>query len=61
MESQNSKSQKFYQEFNRPFQLIIFQENAGCQVFIPKEDVWIKHRDYFSEAYKPTMEELAGP
>lgn len=32
-----------------------------CQVFIHKEDVWVKHRDYFSELLKTHIEDIGTP
>lgn len=32
-----------------------------CQIFIHDDDVWVKHRDYFSSCFKMPMEDLGMP
>lgn len=36
-------------------------KKCRCQIFILNNDIWIKHKDYFSEIYKPTPEESGMP
>jgi len=43
------------------FSIDYIPRKCSCQVFTKGEDVWIKHKDYFSETYEPTMEELGMP
>jgi len=55
------KKPKILSGIQQAFSVDYIPGKCRCQVFIHKEDVWIKHRDYFSEVYKPTMEELGRP
>lgn len=37
------------------------RNKCRCQVFLKDDDVWIKHKDYFSEAQEPEPHELGMP
>lgn len=55
------KKPKILSGIQQAFSVDYIPGKCRCQVFIKGEDVWIKHKDYFSETYEPTMEELGMP
>lgn len=55
------KKPKELRGIKRIFSIDYIPKKCKCQVFIKNNDVWIKHRDYFSEGYTPTIEELGMP
>ena len=46
---------------NQSFSVDYIKNKCKCQIFIKDNDIWIKHRDYFSSIYKPTIDELGKP
>lgn len=43
------------------FSVDYIPNKCRCQCFIKDNDVWVKHRDYFSEVQKPEPHELGMP
>ncbi len=65
-------SHRFYDEPKLPkpkelkgvkqaFSVAYIPKKCRCQCFIKDNDVWIKHRDYFSKVQKPEPHELGMP
>jgi len=55
------KKPKELSGIEQEFSIDYIPQKCRCPVFIKEDNVWIKHRDYFSEVYKPIMEELGKP
>ena len=43
------------------FSIEYIVNKCRCPVYITENDVWVKHRDYFSNTYIPNMDELGKP
>jgi hypothetical protein len=36
-------------------------EKCACPCFVNDDDLWIKHRDFFSESFRPPVEDMGAP
>lgn len=52
---------KELKNIKQSFSVDFIPNKCKCSCFIKNDDLWIKHRDYFSTCYKPNISDIGTP